>query len=157
MVCPICRQPTSWDDNPWRPFCSERCKLIDLGAWASESYRIEQESRDEAEDEDQEGNEEAPGEPLAVSQEEALNADRHAGPEPGGRILGRSRMRWLTAWPVRCPAAAAGTHVHWLHLILVLLCSAQLIRVLPNITRQPALIFSDPVARALTQIKIEPG
>jgi len=27
-------------ENPWRPFCSERCKLIDLGAWASESYRV---------------------------------------------------------------------------------------------------------------------
>lgn len=31
----------TWDkDNPWRPFCSERCKLIDLGEWASESHRI---------------------------------------------------------------------------------------------------------------------
>lgn len=30
-----------WDTrNAWRPFCSERCKLIDLGQWASESYRI---------------------------------------------------------------------------------------------------------------------
>jgi endogenous inhibitor of DNA gyrase (YacG/DUF329 family) len=27
-------------ESPYRPFCSERCKLIDLGAWASESYRI---------------------------------------------------------------------------------------------------------------------
>jgi uncharacterized protein len=27
-------------ENPWRPFCSERCKMIDLGAWASESYRV---------------------------------------------------------------------------------------------------------------------
>jgi endogenous inhibitor of DNA gyrase (YacG/DUF329 family) len=27
-------------DNPWRPFCSEHCKTMDLGAWASESYRI---------------------------------------------------------------------------------------------------------------------
>jgi len=26
--------------NPYRPFCSERCKLIDLGAWASEAYRV---------------------------------------------------------------------------------------------------------------------
>ena len=26
--------------NAWRPFCSERCKLIDLGAWASERYRV---------------------------------------------------------------------------------------------------------------------
>ena len=28
-------------DNPWRPFCSERCRSVDLGAWASESYRVE--------------------------------------------------------------------------------------------------------------------
>lgn len=27
-------------ENPWRPFCSERCKMIDLGAWASETYRL---------------------------------------------------------------------------------------------------------------------
>lgn len=27
-------------DNPYRPFCSQRCKLIDLGQWASENYRI---------------------------------------------------------------------------------------------------------------------
>ena len=26
--------------NPWRPFCSERCKLVDLGGWADESYRV---------------------------------------------------------------------------------------------------------------------
>ena len=40
MTCPICRQPAAWDDNPWRPFCSERCQLIDLGTWAMEQYRI---------------------------------------------------------------------------------------------------------------------
>jgi len=27
-------------ENKWRPFCSERCKMIDLGAWAAEDYRI---------------------------------------------------------------------------------------------------------------------
>jgi len=27
--------------NPWRPFCCERCRQIDLGAWASESFRVE--------------------------------------------------------------------------------------------------------------------
>jgi uncharacterized protein len=26
--------------NPWRPFCSERCRVTDLGGWASESYRV---------------------------------------------------------------------------------------------------------------------
>ncbi|MFN3681805.1 MAG: DNA gyrase inhibitor YacG [Nitrospira sp.] len=40
MVCPLCRKPTTWEHNPWRPFCSERCKLIDLGHWATEQYRI---------------------------------------------------------------------------------------------------------------------
>ena len=41
VPCPSCRTPVRWaTDNPWRPFCSERCKLIDLGAWASESYRV---------------------------------------------------------------------------------------------------------------------
>lgn len=38
--CPRCHKPTYWQDNPYRPFCSERCKLIDLGAWATESYKI---------------------------------------------------------------------------------------------------------------------
>lgn len=40
IVCPICKTVTTWHENPWRPFCSERCKLIDLGKWASEEYRI---------------------------------------------------------------------------------------------------------------------
>ncbi|HQR14865.1 MAG TPA: DNA gyrase inhibitor YacG [Nitrospira sp.] len=38
--CPECHQSTTWNDNPWRPFCSERCQLIDLGAWAGEQYRV---------------------------------------------------------------------------------------------------------------------
>lgn len=38
--CPRCKQAATWHDNPYRPFCSERCKLIDLGAWASEDYKI---------------------------------------------------------------------------------------------------------------------
>ena len=39
--CPTCSASSRWDDsNPDRPFCSERCKLIDLGAWADESHRI---------------------------------------------------------------------------------------------------------------------
>ena len=41
IKCPICKEETVWEENPYRPFCSERCKLIDLGAWASEKYRIE--------------------------------------------------------------------------------------------------------------------
>lgn len=39
--CPQCGKTVAWDRaNPYRPFCSERCKMIDLGAWASESYRV---------------------------------------------------------------------------------------------------------------------
>lgn len=40
-ACPTCRKSSSLEpSNPWRPFCSERCKLIDLGAWASGRYSI---------------------------------------------------------------------------------------------------------------------
>ena len=39
--CPHCGKSVEWDPaNPYRPFCSERCKMIDLGAWATESYRV---------------------------------------------------------------------------------------------------------------------
>jgi endogenous inhibitor of DNA gyrase (YacG/DUF329 family) len=39
--CPQCNAPVEWTaQSKWRPFCSERCKLIDLGAWASDAYRI---------------------------------------------------------------------------------------------------------------------
>lgn len=38
--CPVCGGGTAWESNPWRPFCSERCQLTDLGAWASEWYRV---------------------------------------------------------------------------------------------------------------------
>lgn len=38
--CPHCGKPARWEDNPYHPFCSERCKLIDLGNWAAEKYRI---------------------------------------------------------------------------------------------------------------------
>ncbi len=39
MLCPICKRNVSWQDNPFRPFCSERCKLIDLDNWLQERYR----------------------------------------------------------------------------------------------------------------------
>lgn len=39
--CPICGEKNTWHkDNIYRPFCSERCKLIDLGEWASDKHRI---------------------------------------------------------------------------------------------------------------------
>lgn len=41
ITCPICNKKNTWNpENPFRPFCSERCKLIDLGEWASESRKI---------------------------------------------------------------------------------------------------------------------
>lgn len=40
MQCPGCHKETTWTDNPWRPFCSERCQLVDLGHWVSGDYRI---------------------------------------------------------------------------------------------------------------------
>ena len=39
MKCPICEKPVKLGD-PDMPFCSERCRLIDLGIWADEGYRI---------------------------------------------------------------------------------------------------------------------
>jgi endogenous inhibitor of DNA gyrase (YacG/DUF329 family) len=39
-TCPNCGKPAEWQDNPHRPFCSERCKLIDFGRWANEEYRV---------------------------------------------------------------------------------------------------------------------
>jgi endogenous inhibitor of DNA gyrase (YacG/DUF329 family) len=41
VACPGCGARAEYSAaNPWRPFCSERCRQTDLGAWASESYRI---------------------------------------------------------------------------------------------------------------------
>jgi endogenous inhibitor of DNA gyrase (YacG/DUF329 family) len=41
VACPRCGSPSLWSPaNPWRPFCSERCKQIDFGAWAAESFRV---------------------------------------------------------------------------------------------------------------------
>ena len=49
--CPQCGAPVVWDSaHPWRPFCSERCKMIDLGAWATESYRVPVEEDEEKND-----------------------------------------------------------------------------------------------------------
>ena len=40
LRCPICHKEVVWGENRYRPFCSERCKLIDLGEWATEGYRV---------------------------------------------------------------------------------------------------------------------
>ena len=44
--CPQCGGDSVYaPSNPYRPFCSERCKQIDLGAWASESFRVPDETQ----------------------------------------------------------------------------------------------------------------
>jgi len=41
VTCPTCQQRVKWtSSNPFRPFCSERCRLIDLGAWADGQHTI---------------------------------------------------------------------------------------------------------------------
>jgi uncharacterized protein len=41
LQCPTCKKNILWNnDFPFRPFCSDRCRLIDLGEWASENHRI---------------------------------------------------------------------------------------------------------------------
>jgi len=44
--CPICKKEMPWAGNKFRPFCSERCRLIDLGKWASDEYRIAGEKKE---------------------------------------------------------------------------------------------------------------
>ena len=63
MKCPTCSKRIEWDDNPFRPFCSERCKLIDLGRWVSEEYRV-------------------PGKPVAP--EAVADDEEQCGPETNG-------------------------------------------------------------------------
>ena len=47
--CPRCGEMSQWEDNAFRPFCSERCKLIDLGAWANDEYRLQTQDAPQAE------------------------------------------------------------------------------------------------------------
>ncbi len=48
--CPSCQQTVSWEDNAYRPFCSDRCRLIDLQGWFGERYRIPQDEESEPDD-----------------------------------------------------------------------------------------------------------
>jgi uncharacterized protein len=51
VCCPRCAKPVRWGpESPFRPFCSERCKMTDLGAWASEEYRVAAKDIDEEPD-----------------------------------------------------------------------------------------------------------
>lgn len=50
VACPICGSAVAWiPGNRWKPFCSERCKLIDLGQWATEKYRVPAETQEPGE------------------------------------------------------------------------------------------------------------
>lgn len=53
VKCPRCGQDGEWTGNPFRPFCSERCKMADLGGWFSEEYRIAGDTKPVEEDEDE--------------------------------------------------------------------------------------------------------
>jgi len=51
--CPQCGKSVPWqEEKKWKPFCSERCKLIDLGDWASENHRIEGNDMPSTDDQD---------------------------------------------------------------------------------------------------------
>ena len=50
--CPTCHKPVSWEGNPFRPFCSERCRLIDLQGWFGEHYRFPQAEDSDPDDPD---------------------------------------------------------------------------------------------------------
>jgi endogenous inhibitor of DNA gyrase (YacG/DUF329 family) len=40
VTCPTCHRDLDWNNAPFRPFCSERCRLVDLGAWFTEQRGI---------------------------------------------------------------------------------------------------------------------
>lgn len=51
VKCPTCSKKVEYEGNEFRPFCSERCKLLDFGAWADEEYNLPAESTSMSEDE----------------------------------------------------------------------------------------------------------
>ncbi len=40
LKCPICGKPSDFNAPPMGPFCSQRCKLVDLGSWFKEDYKV---------------------------------------------------------------------------------------------------------------------
>lgn len=59
MRCPTCKKETELQGNRFRPFCSERCKLIDLGRWAGGEFRVPTEERPSEEPQESNGRLEA--------------------------------------------------------------------------------------------------
>lgn len=62
MRCPICKQSVVGKGNPFRPFCSERCKLIDLDNWIEGRYRVSVPLQPVDEERGEEGTKETKGE-----------------------------------------------------------------------------------------------
>ncbi len=51
VQCPNCQTRVEWsNDQPYRPFCSKRCRMIDFGAWANETYTIASNSNESKQD-----------------------------------------------------------------------------------------------------------
>jgi uncharacterized protein len=48
-ICPICKKPTDSEKDSEFPFCSERCRMLDLGAWSAEKYVVSDPIFDEEE------------------------------------------------------------------------------------------------------------
>ncbi len=57
--CPICKRETQREGNPFRPFCSERCKLLDLDNWLGGRYRISTPANSEDQERNQLGPDDA--------------------------------------------------------------------------------------------------
>lgn len=51
IKCPTCGKEIEYEGNDFRPFCSERCKLLDFGAWADEEYSLPTETASMTEEE----------------------------------------------------------------------------------------------------------
>lgn len=66
VKCPTCEREIDWAQSPFRPFCSERCRLIDLGAWLTEKHAI-------------------PGEPVQDESGQCQAGSQDTEPPPHGR------------------------------------------------------------------------
>jgi endogenous inhibitor of DNA gyrase (YacG/DUF329 family) len=64
VKCPTCGKETPFEGNEFRPFCSERCKLLDFGAWADEAYTL-------------------PAENTAIGEEELAEIEKARGEKQG--------------------------------------------------------------------------
>lgn len=56
---PNCRTETPWENNPHRPFCSDRCQRIDLGAWTEERYKVRGDAVDSLVNDQDDGDDDA--------------------------------------------------------------------------------------------------